>query len=44
MHRRTFVIASILLPLAGGPALADAKFEAFIQTLWPLANLTFIDW
>ena len=38
MHRRRFVIASILLPLAGGPALADAKFEAFIQTLWPLAK------
>ena len=38
MHRRQFVIASILLPLAGGPALADAKFEAFIQTLWPLAK------
>ena len=38
MHRRTFVIASILLPLAGGPALADAKFEAFIQTLWPVAK------
>ena len=38
MNRRQFALLSLSLPLAASPARADAKFEAFIQTLWPLAK------
>lgn len=38
MHRRQFVAALTLLPLAAVPAYADQKFVAFIQTLWPSAK------
>jgi membrane-bound lytic murein transglycosylase B len=38
MNRRLFVAALALLPLAAVPAHADAKFVAFIQTLWPSAK------
>ena len=32
---RKFLIAALLSVVMTGPALADAKFEAFIQSLWP---------
>jgi membrane-bound lytic murein transglycosylase B len=35
MFRRAIIASALALPLLVGPALADAKFEAFIQTLWP---------
>ena len=38
MNRRQFAVLSLSLPLATGPAFADAKFVAFIETLWPLAK------
>ncbi len=38
MFRRHFLLFALLAPLASGPAHADAKFEAFIQTLWPRAK------
>lgn len=38
MLTRLLIISLILVPLGCGPALADAKFEAFIQTLWPIAK------
>ena len=38
MNRRQFALIALSLPLVASPARADAKFEAFIQTLWPLAK------
>ena len=36
MNRRHFAVLLMLAPLLARPAMADAKFEAFIQnTLWP---------
>ncbi len=35
--KRIAIVTGLLLALAG-PAVADAKFEAFIQTLWPQAK------
>ena len=32
---RKFLVAALLSVVMTGPALADAKFEAFIQSLWP---------
>ena len=32
---RKFLVAALLSVMMAGPALADAKFEAFIQSLWP---------
>lgn len=38
MHRRSFIAALVATPFAAAPARADAKFEAFIETLWPTAK------
>ena len=38
MNRRQFALLALSLPLAPAPAHAEAKFEAFIQTLWPIAK------
>ena len=32
---RKFLIAALFSVVMVGPALADAKFEAFVQSLWP---------
>ena len=38
MFKRLFASLIVLCGLCASPALAEAKFEAFIQTLWPLAK------
>ena len=38
MFRRTFILLALMAPVAALPAHAEAKFEAFIQTLWPRAK------
>jgi len=39
MNRRHLMFLALSLPLLqAAPAFADAKFEAFIQTLWPVAK------
>ena len=38
MNRRQFAVLALTLPLLAAPARADAKFEAFIQSLWPTAK------
>jgi membrane-bound lytic murein transglycosylase B len=38
MLKRCLAGLFLLCCLGAGPALADAKFEAFIQSLWPLAK------
>jgi membrane-bound lytic murein transglycosylase B len=38
MHRRQLLLTLLSLPLAATPACADAKFVAFIETLWPIAK------
>lgn len=40
MNRRHFALLALSLPFTVSPALAEAKFEAFIQSLWPLAKST----
>ena len=38
MFKRLFASLIVLCGLSASPAFAEAKFEAFIQTLWPLAK------
>jgi len=38
LSRRTALLAALALVLPAAPAAADAKFEAFIQSLWPTAK------
>ena len=38
MFKRLFASLIVFCSLWASPALAEAKFEAFIQTLWPLAK------
>lgn len=38
MNRRQLALLALGLPFGAAPALAEAKFEAFIQSLWPIAK------
>ena len=38
MNRRQFSALLLALPFLSGPAWADAKFTAFIESLWPIAK------
>ncbi len=38
MHRRSFIAALAVTPFAAAPARADAKFETFVESLWPTAK------
>ena len=38
MNRRDFALLALALPLVPVQALAATKFEAFIETLWPIAK------
>jgi len=38
MNRRQIALLALGLPFSVTPALAEAKFEAFIQGLWPIAK------